>query len=791
MKRNLSKKLAFFMVLALIVTTITIPKLTKAATAPTLSATQKTLTGEGKTYKITVKNQAKGCTYTWASSNVKVAKVSANKGTGTVTSVGKGKAKITCTIKYASGVQRKLTCTVTVKVAESVPATAVKINNANLVNNVHTIQMGSTYDFNQTVTPAGTTDKTFYTVEPAGYATVSPEGVVTPLKENATFTLVVTAAPTKEAAATSKVQDKILIQIVPKSAQVTKVELTGASEIQISFSTPVKADTVLDASTGSTGKLTSNVVVAAGKDSTGKAAEDYGTLTGSLSADGKVLSVKASNKFNGIYTVNVTSDVVSTEGIALTPYAKSLNLADTIPPAYMGSVIDDSGVRCIINFSEAIDISGMTIPGVKSTSASTLTSIEATTLSNPKNYTLSADRKSLTIDMSFLGLPTTTKTYRVDFQGIKDMAGNVSNTNFINADVYYDTTPKAQAKVVNITRSAYDTVTVEFDRSIQPYGTGVLSVNSTSVFNGTVDSTNRKLVNYTLPANIASLTGSQTVSIVGWNAYNVTSSDTSASFPVTRVVNFTPDTAAPSITSVKLTNANGVYTLSLVYNKKVMLAIPSGILAAKVTTSSDDIDNLNVNYTATLDADGKTVNLSLDSKQMTLSGKYNFTITKGLVKDAYFNMSAATTVSLSSDATADTVLPKPTSIVQSTKDASVIVITFANKLDLASATNVANYKVAGATVSKVEVESNKNTLAIVNLTLASGSIPYDSNYLVTITGVKGYNNTFNALTNYSQTVTLKENVSPCVVGQGKLNSNGSIVITFSEAIIGTAGFDVY
>ncbi|HEX3021771.1 MAG TPA: Ig-like domain-containing protein [Lachnospiraceae bacterium] len=782
MKRNLSKKLAFFMVLALIVTTITIPKFAKAA-APTLSATQQTLTGVGKTYKLTVKNQVKGCTYTWLSSNTKVTTVTSSNGTGTVTSVGKGKSKITCTIKYSNGAQRKLNCTVTVLV----PATAVKISNANIVNNVHTIQMGSTYDFNRTLTPTGSSDRTYFTVEPEGYATVSAAGVVTPIKEG-TFTLVATAAADRQAAVTSVVKDRVLIQIVPKSAAVTSVELGGASEIIINFSTPINADTVVDASTG---KLTSNVVIAAGKDTTGKAAEDYGTLTGSLSADGKVLSIKASNKFNGVYTVNVTSAVLSKDGTALTAYAKSHNFADTIPPTYVGSVIDDSGVRCVINFNEAIDISNMTIPGVKSASTTILSSLEATTLSNPKNYTLSTDRKSLTIDMSYLGLPTTTKTYTVDFQGIKDMAGNISNTNFINSYVYYDTTPKAQARVVNIKRSAYDKVTVVFDRSIQPYGTGILSVNSTSVYNGTIDKTNSKLVNYTLPASIAALTGNQTVSVVGWNAYNVTSTDTTANSPITRVVNFTPDAVAPSIASAKLTNANGVYTLTLVYNKKVLLAIPSGILAAKVTTSSDDIYNSNINYTATLDADGKTVNLSLDSKQMTLSGKYDFTITKGIVKDAYFNMSEATTVSVASSATAETVLPKPTSIVQSTKDASVIVITFANKLDLASATAITSYRVAGATVSKAEVESNTNTLAIVNLTLSSGSIPYDSNYLVTITGVKGYNNTFNALTNYTQTIPLKENVSPCVVGSGKLNTNGSITVTFNEAIIGTANFDVY
>ena len=315
-------------------------------------------------------------------------------------------------------------------------------------------------------------------------------------------------------------------------------------------------------------------------------------------------------------------------------------------------------------------------------------------------------------------------------------------------------------------------------------------VNGTPIYSASIDPDNNKLVHFTLPPEVAALSGSQTVSIQGWRAYNISPTDTSANTPVTRVINFSPDTSAPTITSAKLTNANGVYTLILEYSEPVTVEITKGTLTAKVTTASDDIyPSNNINYIATVDK--KTVSLVLDSKQMTMSGKYEIAIPAGFVRDGYYNKSAKVTVKVTSSATADTTLPAPTSIAQSNEDGSVIVIKFNHKLDLATAENASNYTVAGAVVSKAEVKSNTDVLAEVHLTLLAGSIKYNSNYPVTINGIKGYNNSYNAITNYTQTITLKENVAPTILSARLTDVKDGIVLTFSEPVMGVASFDVY
>lgn len=779
--KKLAKKIAVFMAVLLIASAFTVPQYSEAATAaPKLNVSKKTITGVGKTYKLTVKNQKAGCKYAWKSSNTKVATVKGSKGSGTVTAVAKGTATITCTITYSSGTKRTLSSAITVKV----PSTAVKISNANIVNNVHVIEMGSTYDFNRKLTPSKSSDKTYWSVEPAEYGTIDKNGVFTPAKTG-TFNIVATAADSKTKAATSTIKDSIIVSVVEKTSGVSSVALKGADELVITFSTAINPSTVVNTDTN---QLTPAIVIAAGKDSKGNQAADFGTLTGTLSDDQKVLSIKASNTFNGVYTVNVSSEVLTKEGKAIDPYVKSISLVDNVPPAYLGSTIDDSGMKSTLNFSEAIDVSSMTIASVQS--ASSMSAIENAALMSPTNYVLSADRKSLTIDLSSVGINNASRSYTVTLQGVKDIAGNYSAQNFISVYVYYDTSTKPQATVVNITRTAYETVTVQFSRSIQPYGTGVLTVNGTPIYSASVDPDNNKLVHFTLPTEVAALSGGQTVSIQGWRAYNVSSTDTTANTPVTRTINFSPDTSAPVITSSKLTNANGVYTLTLEYSEPVTVVTTKGTLAAKVITASDDIyPSNNINYTATVEK--KTVSLVLDSKQMTMSGKYEIAIPAGFVRDAYFNKSTKVTVNVTSSATADTTLPAPTSIAQSNEDGSVIIIKFGQKLDLASAQNVSNYTVAGAVVSKAEVVSNTNSLSEVHLTLVSGSIKYNSNYPVTINGVKGYNNSYNAITNYTQTITLKENVAPTIVSARLTDVKDGIVLTFSEPVMGVASFDVY
>lgn len=788
--KGILKKLAIGMATIMLVTTINVPQPVNAAKVPTLNVSKKTITGKGKTYKIYVKNQKAGCKYTWTSSNKKIATVTAvkgKKGTATVKAVKAGTANISCKITYPSGTKRTLKAKITVKIPKKVvkvPATGIKFSNAKLENNVQKITLGQSYDFNTTYTPTNSTDKTFFSIVPSDAGTITDAGVFTPTKLYETVNIYAVAAETKEAAAKSTVKDMINVKVVPKSASVASVSMKGADEVLVTFSMPVNPATVLDSTTK---QLTSAIVIAPAKDSNGKQGADFGTLTPTLSTDGMSLSIKCSKAFNGSYTISISSDVKAQDGTAFTDYAKKLSLVDKEPPVYIGTTVDDSGLISSLNFNEALDVSGMTIADVRCNNT-TMTSIEEAALKRATNYSLSKDKKSLTLDLTSIVLADTnsSKTYTIQIQGIKDVAGNLSNSNFITATVIVDTTLKPQAVVVNITRSSYQTLTVEFSRAIRPYETGNVRVNNgTPIYMGSIDVDNKKLVHYTLPAEATVLTGPQTVEITGWRAYNCNDYVTT---PTKRTVNFTADTSAPSVVKAQLLTTGGQYTMVLEYTKPVTVTEAKGTIAAKITTSNQDIDGNILTYTATVS--DKVVTVILDNRQMALAGTYEFKLPEGFVKDAFLNKSAKIDLALIATATSDSKLPAPITIQQSIEDKNIIQITFENKLDIVSAENLANYTISGVRINKAKVEKNTQTLAIVELTVDSGSIPFTSNYKITINGVKGFQDTFNPIEDYSTTIPLNENVAPHLTGAVLTNGN-QIVLSFSEAVTGTPSFNVY
>jgi hypothetical protein len=159
----------------------------------------------------------------------------------------------------------------------------------------------------------------------------------------------------------------------------------------------------------------------------------------------------------------------------------------------------------------------------------------------------------------------------------------------------------------------------------------------------------------------------------------------------------------------------------------------------------------------------------------------------GLVMDNYRNPCVSRDITFSNNSGASTELPGPFVIVQSTDDPSQIMLKFLDKLDVASAVAIGNYKIPGVTITKAEVtDNNSETGATVVLTAADGSIDLEIARPITISGVRGYNNGYTAITSYQTTVTLKENKKPTftepVFDRAAMNN---VRLNFSEAIQGT------
>jgi hypothetical protein len=143
-----------------------------------------------------------------------------------------------------------------------------------------------------------------------------------------------------------------------------------------------------------------------------------------------------------------------------------------------------------------------------------------------------------------------------------------------------------------------------------------------------------------------------------------------------------------------------------------------------------------------------------------------------------------------------TELPAPYDIRQSADNLSQITLKFINcKLDKPSAETISNYKIPGVSIIKAELTVNSLTGAVVVLTVADGSIQAEISYPFTISGIKGYNNSYSAITNYQTTIDLKENVKPIfntVTGPvfDKVGKN-NIQLNFNEPVKGTMSVKVY
>lgn len=785
MKKRMHKWMALLLTVLLITSVFPGSAVTAlAAKTPTLSLSSKTLNGIGSTFTLSIKNldKSKVKSTTWYTTNKKI--VTVNAKTGYVTAVGKGTAYIKNKIVYKDGTILRPSCKVTVKI----PATGIKITNTPPEGmDYFTLTVGETIDFNAVLTPSDSTDLITYTVDNPNCATVDKKGIVTAINSGYVV-LKATASATKAAASTSKVQDIVKINILPKTVGVKSAVLTDTTTITITFDQAMNGSTIFD----SNGQLLEDSVsIRALANSDGKVADKLGTLTGKLSSDGKTLTITSENAFNGNYVLHLTGNIRTADGTALSEYYKDLNLVDKTPPTFKSYKVDDTGLVATIEFSEPMDFTNMAVSKVSLVKAGE--TADASTLSLLKtktNYIVSEDKKSLVIDLSSIPSTDHNKTFSVVFSGLKDKSGNYPANSIITAYVATDTTPKAQAQLLSLTRTGYYTLTATFNRAIQTPGIVVLSNGVT--IDGEVSKTDKKVVNYTLDATSAKLTGSQKVSIGYWDSYNVRSTDTSANKLTERVVNFTVSTTGPQLKTYKLTtetkNNTVSYVLTLTYDKTVVLSADSGKFNSRLVAANDDITNQKIlTYTATVK--DKVITVVLNKEQFNTNGTYTITIPEGFVKDNFNNASKKSEITINRTGTTGTGLPAPEKIEQSSTDYSLVYVTFAHKLDKASAENVGNYSILGVTITKAELIENSANGAVVQLTLNTGSVSVSATYAVIIKGIKGYADSYTAMEKYETVVFLNENKAPVITKIAQTAAT-TITITFDEEITGTADFSV-
>lgn len=771
MKGLWKRLLCLILVAALVVPMAFDVSSASAATKPTLSKTSKTLTGVGSTYTLKVKNQPVNTTLTWSSSQPKVATVN---GLGQVTAVGKGTTTVTCLITYTDKSVMKLNC----KIAVKVPATAVKISNAKLVNNAQQMVVGETYDFNRTLTPKKSSDKTYWVIADEDIATVNSSGVVTAVKAGVTQLQARTGA-NKTAAMNSlnTVTDSINIIITEPVATVTSTKLTSDKVVTIQFSHAMTKSSLINAA----GSLNTGNVSIEGKTVNSVKAADLGKITPVLSTDGKTLTLTATNKWDGVYAIKIESDATTQTGITFKGYDEEFDFSDTLTPAIVSCTVDDTGFVALITFNKEIDISKLAVQ----LNDTTLNATTQSVLTTVSNYVLKSDKKTIQLDLSTISSSDYNKPIKIYLTGITDLKGNFTTPYVNEFYVVTDTTTKPNATLSYVERTAKNTLTAHFSKSIQ-YA-GYMTINNTTVY-GVVDPKDKTCVNYNIGSSIANSTGYLNGTVSGWLSYNSVTTGSTTNF----VVDMSVGATAPVLTGYEListvnNNNTVVNSIILTYSKDVVLTNTSGVLSTVYQDTNSNIIPYYLTYAATVQ--DNVVTIVIDPSSTIGTGIYTVNIPAYFVSDSYNNYNEAVTIQLNSTNSTGTQLPAPTSIIQDATNPSVFTVNFSKKVDLTSAQTVTNYTIDTVHPISAVVVSNSDAGAAIQLTFAAGSIPVTSNYPIYIENVSGYSGTYQAMAKYTELKKLNENVAP-VLQSAKL-SGSTITLTFNEKIQGTAVFNVY
>ena len=777
MKNISGKKIALIMVLALVLTPVfwLQGETIAMAAAPAFKETKVEIVGGDETYQLDIKNKVEGSKYKWSSTNTKVARVSS---AGIVTSVGKGSAKIRCIITYPN----KKTKTITSNITVVIPATKVSINNATEVNGAHILKLGETYNFNRDIVPSNSSDKTYWSLGGGDLGCVqitnSSSGIVKANKVGKVI-LVATAAKTatEADAAKSVINDAIIIEVVAPTASVGYAEIVGSTEIKVVFDSPIDERSVI----GPKNTLLDSIIISLKKNIKGVMASDPGNITAQLSSDKMTLIITSTNRFEGEYGISFSNKIKTVDGVAIKDYSKQISYVDNVPPEVISVSMDDSGVVDTILFNEAINFSDFKVHNAGILPGSSTTAIDPKTksiLENENNYIPSEDKKSLSINLSNIAYTDFNKILTVTFSGIKDMSGNTPKNYTMPVVLQTDNTPKSQAKLIKVERTAYNNLTATFDRSIS--FAGYASINNGSLMMGTIDEKNQKLVHYTINEADSKRTGTQIVSISSWQGYNVDPKDTTSYIPQKMSVGFDVDTTSPNLITYEFDPETSV--LSLIYNKEVILSSNTGIFNADLVTITDDIrPNNNIAYVRIASENPKEIKLQMSN--MTLFGKYTFTMDQFFVSDSFKNYSIPRTITVNYSAGANVELPGPYMIHQSKTNLGQVYLEFSNKLDVASAQDIRNYSISGVIIKSARVEMNTKTGATVVLTVEDGSIDITLERQLKISDVKSYEGT--PIAESTNVILLNENKRPSYMEPPVFNKGKDITLNFSENITGS------
>lgn len=574
---------------------------------------------------------------------------------------------------------------------------------------------------------------------------------------------------------------------------VSSVDAINGKTVEVKFTKPVKKSTVVNGSD----KLLNVSFTSLETPAKTITSADAAAV---LSEDGKTLTITAptTEVFEGRYQVKV-ENVETTKSEKITKFDQIIDLGkDTTAPA-IASVEKVNASTSKVTFTEAIAnlSTGTAVTYSYKLADGTVVPTADVTV------TPAVDGKSITVSAS--AAKYAGKTITATMLGGKDHAGNLINPNpstfsFQIGDKDGVAPTVASTKAISPTQ-----IEVVFSEEVQGFTTADITVTGDSASIETVtatkveqDKTDKKKYIVTLNQSALKSGVNSAVADLKISKTNITDlSGEAMAADYTAIVTIKKDTVAPKHVATKIVEEAGVQWLVLEFDEELHATVGTAVapVAGSATSFKDFVTvsgkDITLGSSATLTDDKKGVKVKLtdvqfDSKALTDGTKYTFDVK---ATDAANVTSDTIKVEFTYNDKADSNEPKLVSTGAITGTGQdTIVVKFDRELDGASATNVANYSIAGVTV-KNAVLSPKASDGTQEVTLTLDKNEQSGERAITISGVKSKAGV--AMQTFNGTVTLKENVKPTVV-TAKVTSTKTIELTFSENVtLTSANFDVF
>lgn len=415
---------------------------------------------------------------------------------------------------------------------------------------------------------------------------------------------------------------------------------------------------------------------------------------------------------------------------------------------------------------------------------------------------------------------TAGQKYTVEVTNLKDLAGNLITPNPVSldftvvqdntADGIESVTVQGDNQVKVVFKESMDASTVTAAGNIKLVDANGNAITNVSVAQGT----NSKEYTITVGTgtNLYANADTNTVNIVFTNA--IKDATGNAITPETRTVTFTKDKVAPKVSKVQMiapgdTYDGATYTygaLLLTFDEKVLRPADGGTAGNFTRSKIRVIDQDGTDITNNLFSATTITGTVLDSKDnaklvipfTAAPGSTVKTATVRLVASAVTDASlgangnaAATVTGVDfTTSVADTTKPVVSGVAGAAGNTITFTVTEAN-LDKATVLDVNNYRLDGTPLpegSYVTISTAGSTHTV-TVHLPAGSISKTrTNYAFTISGIKDKaGNTADVVA--VNNVSLTDDVKP-VLTAGKLNADGTITLTYSEAVTGVVTGDL-